>query len=499
MVGKQHKSLFESLSRYGEQCVATTESGTLSATQLLEMAAALASLLPDASPGSEVAFSFESDSMACVAALLATWSKGHTACLPENGKCENIMPLLKRERNVAFLHDTGVGLGTHVPTFLAHTEIKGPLEWEQRGDDCVALRAFLQPPVGEITQASYTEQELLQELERLIEATGMTADTHVISGLSPSALPSLLAGTLSALHCGATFAQKTAGALDPRAVEEHRWIATPAQARLLAQQPAESMGGVKSLLYVDGELDQRTSATLAERGLQTLAPPSLPLDKETPPLAKELLRIVLEQDEVRDAAVSLLPFEAGQSPCALIIVEAPPHREQELKELIAKHASLQGEFKLRVLESLPRDENGRLPDWRVFLLFRYGRNGAVMEPNLIWIPIPTDEPNQFKFHTKLPENYAFFEGHYTTYAVLAGGAQLHELAQACIKLVDPSLRGVRRLSGIKFLARIAPRDELHVLIRKADKPGDFQFEVMRGGTRCSAGRLEYFVEDGSGS
>ncbi|MFT7677410.1 MAG: hypothetical protein ACI8QC_001388 [Planctomycetota bacterium] len=451
-----HAHWIEQLATRGEQAVAYRGEQAISANELLHQAGAIAAQLPDASPGSEVAFSFERDHAACVAALLATWAKGHTAAVPEDGTRETIMPLLTHPRNVAFLHDTGVGLGVHVPTLLADCEHQQAPEWQARPTLQVALLAHAQPIIGAARVQAWTQTTLLAELERLMQ----DQPEHVASCLTPTAMASLLLGTLASLNSNGTFEALMVEPGSPNIPREHRLIAAPAQRRAL-------------------------------KGGRFVEQPRLPLEQKPQALTVQLESALLALDEVQDAGAALLP---GGDPCALVLVAAPAHMEPQLHEAIASCLPKQTSYKLRLSPALPRVTNGHLPDWRIYLAFHYGANGAPLDCELTWTETADSEPTRRRFRTQLPENYAFFEGHYRSYPVLAGAAQIHELAQACIKLVNPDLGGVRRLSAIKFTGRIQPQDELDVVVIPGAMPGGYRFEIMRADKGCSSGRIEYFTD-----
>ena len=101
-----------------------------------------------------------------------------------------------------------------------------------------------------------------------------------------------------------------------------------------------------------------------------------------------------------------------------------------------------------------------------------------------------------RFHTRIPESYLFFEGHFTTYPVLAGAAQVRELVLPCVRSLGLALGALRRLSSVKFLARIAPGDEVDVLVHlpsgvPTNGSVDVRYEIRSGDRRCSVGRAEF--------
>ena len=81
----------------------------------------------------------------------------------------------------------------------------------------------------------------------------------------------------------------------------------------------------------------------------------------------------------------------------------------------------------------------------------------------------------------------FFEGHFVGHPVLAGAAQLHELVLPCVRRVHDVPFDIAKLQNVKFMARIAPGDEIQVYVRTASS--GYSYEIYRGEERCSAGKL----------
>ncbi len=104
----------------------------------------------------------------------------------------------------------------------------------------------------------------------------------------------------------------------------------------------------------------------------------------------------------------------------------------------------------------------------------------------------TDDPpgTLARFHSRLPEKYAFFEGHFPTYPVLAGAVQLHELVWPCLKQAFPDAGDPAGLSGVKFPARLAPGDPVCVTLRRKQGAWLVQFEVARDAVVCTRGSIE---------
>ena len=144
----------------------------------------------------------------------------------------------------------------------------------------------------------------------------------------------------------------------------------------------------------------------------------------------------------------------------------------------------------RAFTQIPRDPNGQPQVADVFLAFGLSRTGCEVRHNLHWQITSCDE-NRATLRTTVPLNYLFFEGHFATYPVLAGGVQLHELMMPCLRQVCAELPAINQLDGIKFLARIAPGDEIDVLIERGEDPSRVSFEVRKLDVRCTHGRVQF--------
>jgi len=93
------------------------------------------------------------------------------------------------------------------------------------------------------------------------------------------------------------------------------------------------------------------------------------------------------------------------------------------------------------------------------------------------------------FRTRIPEDYAHFEGHFPGYPVLAAAVQLHELVLPCLRAARPRAGAIARLSGVKFPGRIVPGDVLEVRLGFEEGGREVEFEIARGAERCTHGRL----------
>lgn len=141
---------------------------------------------------------------------------------------------------------------------------------------------------------------------------------------------------------------------------------------------------------------------------------------------------------------------------------------------------------------IPRDPNGQVLAPEIFLAFGLGRSGNEVSKELNWQYGPI-EPTQASMRCHVPTNYVFYEGHFTNYPVLAGGAQLHELVLPCLRQLCDALPQLERLDSVKFLARVTPGDVIDVVVRTADDRQLVTFEVRKANedVRCTSGRLHF--------
>jgi|GEM_PF-1775606 len=145
------------------------------------------------------------------------------------------------------------------------------------------------------------------------------------------------------------------------------------------------------------------------------------------------------------------------------------------------------------LEEIPRDPNGQPVRAEVCLLCGLGRSGQPITRELTWRATKHGD-DEAAWQTTLPTDYVFYEGHFAGYPVLAGGVQLHELVLPRLRALAGHLPKLEQLDGIKFLARFTPGDTIEVTFRRQADARKVTFEVCRGETRCTTGRLQFAAE-----
>lgn len=146
-------------------------------------------------------------------------------------------------------------------------------------------------------------------------------------------------------------------------------------------------------------------------------------------------------------------------------------------------------------DSIPRDPNGQALAPEIFLAFGLGRTGDPIQRELDW-RYQQVEPAQASMRCDVPDNYVFYEGHFTNYPVLAGGAQLHELVLPCLERLCAPLPDLQSLDSVKFLARVTPGDCIDVVVKRGDDGKLVTFEVRKPDedVRCTTGRLHFATD-----
>jgi hypothetical protein len=148
---------------------------------------------------------------------------------------------------------------------------------------------------------------------------------------------------------------------------------------------------------------------------------------------------------------------------------------------------------VRAVATIPRDPNGRPLRAELCLAFGLGRDGQPVTRALSWRAVGATA-NEATWRTEIPSNYIFYEGHFDGYPVLAGGVQLHELVLPRLRAAAGDLPQLEQLDGVKFLARFVPGDTLDLRLNRQPGARKVTFELRRGETRCTAGRLRFAAE-----
>jgi len=487
-------------SRRADDPVAFGPSIPLSFAALLRHAGTVAAALPDPSPGSHVAFAFGRDRGACIAALLGAWARGHAVALPADARRQSVAPVLERAEVVAFVHDTGVGRGIDVPRLLAVPDAAGQALAELPLPG--GLAAFASEPSGSTAAVRFTGDMLAAQIDALIRQVALPQAVRVITSGTPTFLPGLLLGALAPLRLGGAFGVDTpvGPAATAALVRAHRaqvLVSAPFQLRELARLSAGELAPLALVVVAGGNLDDRTLLALRHRhGLVVRAVPSPGVDVAAPAEAA-LTAALLGIDGVLDAATALAGDAAGDATRLLAAVAAPGVADEVLVARLGALHPANTPPLLRRLDVLPRDPNGGLSRSMLFSLLGCRADGTPQCRTLTWQhdAAQAAATSCHRFTTRLPAEFFAFAGHFPSYPVLAGAVQLQELVLPCLRRVRPDARELTGVVDLKFLARIAPGDEVEVALCSLPAGDAVLFVISRGTTRCSSGRLSFRCDD----
>lgn len=386
-----------------------------------------------------VVLAFGDDRDAFAAALVAVWLSGRTAIVVESALRERIQPAIDLpDTATPILHDTGSGRAFRVPQLLqeAHAADTLPPAPEQLPElpDGAVLRVHVQQDDGLRTWCEWTAEQLTAAIDELGRhlPTGPDPDDAPATFRTPGQIGSLFVDTLLPLRRGA-----------PR-------------------PPTASAAAARA-----------TSADLPIAGAPALAlDPALTATRDS----------LLSADGIDDVApVRAEPGNDGQ-PGAVVFALAGSNAARVAGGLPGGCA----------FDTIPRDPNGQPQAADVFLRAGRGRRGQPVATSLEWQEVERGDDECVR-RVALPADYLLYEGHFTGYPVLAGGAQLHELVLPCVRAAcgDAELPALQGLDAIKFLARFLPGETVDVRVRRAGDGERATFEVRRGDTVCTTGRMTF--------
>lgn len=478
------------------QPVARGTAGELTGDELWQNAAVVAAALPPASPGSMVTFAFGRDRAAFAAALLGTWWAGHGAAMPENSRRDRVVPVLERPESVALLHDTFVGRGIDVLGLLAAQRSVTDLPALPPADpERVVLATHTEAVDGRVEVVHWTSATLLAAVDDVVARLGIARGALVAHAFTPSYLPAVLVGLLAPIRAGGCFLLDTPPdvgelAAAARATDAAVLLCSRAQVRALASLDAGALPP-GSRVACHGPVPRSAAEDL--RGRHGVAVEAVLADGRDS--AGDCAEELLDVRGVEDAAVACLPGSDGVLVAIVGMAAALPRAQAKAASLFGARTPIE----VRAVPELRRGPNQRIPYGELCVLFGRGREGAPITTTLEWRPAPTAEDGARCFATRIPERFAFFAGHFTTYPVLAGGVQLHELVLPCVRASGLEHGALLRLDAVKFLSRIGPGDAVEVAIRVLEDDSRVHFEIWRDGIRCTSGRLTFAARVASGS
>lgn len=145
-----------------------------------------------------------------------------------------------------------------------------------------------------------------------------------------------------------------------------------------------------------------------------------------------------------------------------------------------------------------RDAAGRPLRGEVFRHFGLGPDGEALQLGLSFEQTEASAEGDLErrcFRVQIPENYAYFEGHFPGYPILPGAAQLSALVVPCVRRARPELGRLQHMSRVKFTARIKPADAVDVVLSWQAAAPTVEFTLRRDATLCAGGKLGFLVAE----
>lgn len=207
----------------------------------------------------------------------------------------------------------------------------------------------------------------------------------------------------------------------------------------------------------------------------------------------EVEESIRDQPGIEDAAVIAVPAEGGRGQRLLAAVVPEGFDLESLRGgLLEKWEPTCLPRRILGVNALPKEANGKIQRDRLYRLFGLGPDGAPVNWTLEWGEPKVevlDERESFEISVRVPEDYAWFEGHFELFPVLAGAAQLKDLILPIVERAFPELGDVESMSRIKFSGRITPGNTLTVGVARGPRKQRIEFQIIKADEVCSTGIL----------
>lgn len=468
--------------------------GVRSAAELARDVEALRAVLPaaGADDGALVLLVFASDRHAFAAAVLASWASGFAVLLPPDTRRESVGPLQKAPGVAALLHDTKAGAAVQVgPVLSAAASVAAP----------IAVPVYEPPPglaarfVGsDGSPEDWTGPQLIAAARAVAGAGGL--DARVLVSVSPLSAFGFVAGALAPMIAGGAFSDSITTALPLAAPTV---VTVPAHLRTARPlgPPGPMLAAARAADAVLLPAEVRTGSTTAGLPVRAIAGLVRPDTAILPDRTHAIARALVGEAGAVDAGAWALPCSPGESP-RLLAAAASPALSPRAARSALDGAGIADVERVIVVSEIPRDALGRLDATRFVRLFGLRSDGAPLCRELSFSPATIsriDGRARASVAVRVPEDYAWYAGHFPGYPIMAGVVQLHELVMPAVASVHPGLGELRSVTNVKFHKRIVPGDTLELGLSWPDTAADdglpFDFEIRRDAKVCAAGRLTY--------
>jgi acyl-CoA synthetase (AMP-forming)/AMP-acid ligase II/3-hydroxymyristoyl/3-hydroxydecanoyl-(acyl carrier protein) dehydratase len=213
----------------------------------------------------------------------------------------------------------------------------------------------------------------------------------------------------------------------------------------------------------------------------------------------EVERRLLEIPGVREAAVLSVDVPGLRQRALWAVVVAPGLTVAELRAALLRRVDpIAVPRRFRLVETLPREDSGKLVKARLRALFSPDQESTAPAP-----PVPSStsmmeaSPRRAREHAevtvRLEADSPFFRGHFEGFPVLPGVVQVNNLVLENARARWPDLGRLLKVSGLKFRNPIRPRDEVNVLLERRENHR-VMFEIRRAAHIMSSGALVFAAD-----
>jgi len=224
----------------------------------------------------------------------------------------------------------------------------------------------------------------------------------------------------------------------------------------------------------------------------------------------EVERRLREIPGVREAAVISVEVAGLRRHELWAAVVAPGLTAPALREALRRRLeSIAVPRRFRLVEALPREENGKLMKARLRALFAApaapegpasspapaGSEGAAAASPASPAP-KADGRERHEVTVTIAADSPFFGGHFDGFPVLPGVVQLNNLILHNVRLRWPGLEHLRKVMALKFRNPIRPLDPLSILLERTEAHR-VRFEIRSGARVMSSGSLVFAAAAGS--
>lgn len=203
----------------------------------------------------------------------------------------------------------------------------------------------------------------------------------------------------------------------------------------------------------------------------------------------EIERRLLDIEGVEDATVTAVDVAGarGRETVALVVAPglSPEHLRRELRRWLDPVVVPR---RLRLVDALPREDNGKLTRRRV--LAELDRDKARVR-TLASRRLPSDDPSVAEFALYVPRDLFALRGHFRQFPIVPGVAQL-DLARERAVDVWPDLGVLSRVLRLKFVRPLRPGESLQLRLTRRGPKVDFCLYRNQGDDDpIGVGQLEF--------